>query len=256
MNGSLLGRAAVITALGTSMLVVSAARAQDHDDEKLGKRAQRAAEVLAELVSLPDKSPPKSLLNEATCIAVVPGVVQAGLGVGGRFGFGVASCRIGSGWSAPVFVGLKGGSFGFQIGGQSADVVLVFVNKNAQRLASSTFDIGAGASVAAGPVGRNLSAETDYKAKAEIYSYSKTKGLFAGVSLSGTKWESDYSANRKEYGTTPGLSDGGSPSKVAELLATKGSAAPADLRVFVESLERNVGREKGDRDDKDDKDHN
>jgi SH3 domain-containing YSC84-like protein 1 len=241
MNSSLLSRAALLTTIAASSLVVSVARAQDRDDEKLGKRAERAAEVLSELVSLPDKSPPKSLLNAATCIAVVPGVVQAGLGVGGRFGFGVASCRIGGGWSAPVFVGLKGGSFGFQIGGQSADVVLVFVNKNAQRLASSTFNIGAGASVAAGPVGRNLSAETDYKAKAEIYSYSKTKGLFAGVSLSGTKWESDYDANKNEYATTPNLPDGSNSRKVGELLATSGSLAPADLRVFVESLEKNVG---------------
>ena len=227
-----------------SAIVVSAGRAQDKNDEKLGKRAQRAAEVLAELVSLPDKSPPKSLLNAATCIAVVPGVVQAGLGVGGRFGFGVASCRTAGGWSTPVFVGLKGGSFGFQIGGQSADVVLVFVNKDAQRLASSTFDIGAGASVAAGPVGRNLSAETDYKAKAEIYSYSKTKGLFAGISLSGTKWESDYDANKNEYGTSPNLPNGGDAKSVAALLATDGSSAPADLRPFVESLRKNVGEEK------------
>jgi lipid-binding SYLF domain-containing protein len=241
MNSSLFRRAALLTMIAASSLVVSVARAQDKDDEKLGKRAERAAQVLSELVSLPDKSPPKSLLDAATCIAVVPGVVQAGLGVGGRFGFGVASCRIGGGWSAPVFVGLKGGSFGFQIGGQSADVVLVFVNKDAQRLASSTFDIGAGASVAAGPVGRNLSAETDYKAKAEIYSYSKTKGLFAGVSLSGTKWESDYSANKNEYETTPSLPNGSNSKKVAELLATRGSSAPADLRVFVESLEKNVG---------------
>ena len=224
-----------------SQLVATSLRAQEKDDEKLGKRAQRAAEVLAELVSLPDKSPPKSLLDAATCIAVVPGVVQAGLGVGGRFGFGVASCRTASGWSTPVFVGLKGGSFGFQIGGQSADVVLVFVNKDAQRLASSTFDIGAGASVAAGPVGRNLSAETDYKAKAEIYSYSKTKGLFAGVSLSGTKWESDYDANKKEYGGTSKLPDGGDSKSVAKLLATNGSSAPPDLRPFVESLQKNVG---------------
>jgi lipid-binding SYLF domain-containing protein len=241
MNSSLFGRAALLTTIAASSLVVSAARAQDRDDEKLGKRAERAAQVLSELVSIPDKSPPKELLEDATCIAVVPGVVQAGLGVGGRFGFGVASCRTAGGWSAPVFVGLKGGSFGFQIGGQSADVVLVFVNKNAQRLASSTFDIGAGASVAAGPLGRNLSAETDYKAKAEIYSYSKTKGLFAGISLSGTKWESDYSANKNEYDTTPNLPNGSNSKKVAELLATRGSAAPADLRVFVESLEKNVG---------------
>jgi lipid-binding SYLF domain-containing protein len=239
MNSSLFRRTAFGAVL-MSMLVVSA-RAQEKDDEKLGKRAERAAQVLSELVSVPDRSPPKGLLNAATCIAVVPGVVQAGLGVGGRFGFGVASCRTASGWSAPVFVGLKGGSFGFQIGGQSADVVLVFVNKDAQRLASSTFDIGAGASVAAGPVGRNLSAETDYKAKAEIYSYSKTKGLFAGVSLSGTKWESDYDANKKEYGTAANMPTGGDSKSVAMLLSTEGSAAPADLQVFVQSLQKNVG---------------
>ena len=236
-------RALIAVAIG-SLLVASSVRAQDKPDDKLGKRAQRASEVLSELVSVPDRSPPKSLLKSATCIAVIPGVVQAGLGVGGRFGFGVASCRTASGWSAPVFVGLKGGSFGFQIGGQSADVVLVFVNKDAARLASSTFDIGAGASVAAGPVGRNVSAETDYKAKAEIYSYSKTKGLFAGISLSGTKWESDYDANKQEYGGSSSLPNGGDSKSVATLLTTDGSAAPADLRVFVQSLEKNVGEGK------------
>jgi lipid-binding SYLF domain-containing protein len=232
---------ALIAVAVASPLFATTARAQDKPDEKLGKRAQRASEVLSELVSVPDRSPPKSLLNSATCIAVIPGVVQAGLGVGGRFGFGVASCRTSSGWSAPVFVGLKGGSFGFQIGGQSADVVLVFVNKDAARLASSTFDIGAGASVAAGPVGRNVSAETDYKAKAEIYSYSKTKGLFAGISLSGTKWESDYGANKQVYGSASNLPNGGDSKGVATLLTTDGSSAPADLRVFVESLQKNVG---------------
>jgi len=233
-------RTLVIAAIASPLFSMSA-RAQDKDDDKFSKRAQRASEVLSELVSVPDRSPPKSLLNSATCIAVIPGVVQAGLGVGGRFGFGVASCRTANGWSVPVFVGLKGGSFGFQIGGQSADVVLVFVNKNAQRLASSTFDIGAGASVAAGPVGRNLSAETDYKAKAEIYSYSKTKGLFAGVSLSGTKWESDYDANKAVYGESSGLPNGGNSKSVATLLTTPGESAPPDVRVFVESLQKNVG---------------
>ncbi|HMA03403.1 MAG: lipid-binding SYLF domain-containing protein [Gemmatimonas sp.] len=239
-TAAFIARTLVIAAIA-SPLVTIVARAQDKDDDKFSKRAQRASEVLSELVSVPDRSPPKSLLNSATCIAVIPGVVQAGLGVGGRFGFGVASCRTANGWSAPVFVGLKGGSFGFQIGGQSADVVLVFVNKNAQRLASSTFDIGAGASVAAGPVGRNLSAETDYKAKAEIYSYSKTKGLFAGVSLSGTKWESDYDANKAVYGESSSLPNGGNAKSVATLLNTPGESAPADVRVFVESLQKNVG---------------
>jgi len=236
-------RALIAIAIG-SQLVATSVRAQDKGDDKWSKRAQRASEVLSELVSVPDRSPPKSLLNSATCIAVVPGVVQAGLGVGGRFGFGVASCRTPTGWSTPVFVGLKGGSFGFQIGGQSADVVLVFVNKDAARLASSTFDIGAGASVAAGPVGRNVSAETDYKAKAEIYSYSKTKGLFAGISLSGTKWESDYDANKQVYGPSSKLPNGGDSKSVAALLTTDGSAAPADLRVFITSLEKNVGEGK------------
>jgi lipid-binding SYLF domain-containing protein len=226
------------------LIAISGARAQDKVDDKFSKRAQRAAEVLSELTAVPDRSPPKSLLAAATCIAVVPGVVQAGLGVGGRFGFGVASCRTASGWSLPTFVGLKGGSVGFQIGGQSADVVLVFVNKNAGRLASSSFDLGAGASVAAGPVGRNLSAETDYKLKAEIYSYSKTKGLFAGVSLSGTKWEIDYDANKSVYGTAPSLPSGGDSKSVQTLLSTDGSGAPGALRPFLESLDKNVGEGK------------
>ncbi|MFI5242588.1 MAG: lipid-binding SYLF domain-containing protein [Gemmatimonadales bacterium] len=242
---SISGTRLLVACIAAAQLIaVSGARAQDKVDDKFSKRVQSAAEVLSELTSVPDRSPPKSLLAAATCIAVVPGVVQAGLGVGGRFGFGVASCRTASGWSLPTFVGLKGGSVGFQIGGQSADVVLVFVNKNAGRLAASSFDIGAGASVAAGPVGRNLSAETDYKLKAEIYSYSKTKGLFAGVSLSGTKWEIDYDANKSVYGTKPSLPSGGDSKSVETLLTTDGSAAPEALRPFLESLNKNVGEGK------------
>lgn len=242
MKNFISGPRAMVACVAVAQLVaISGVRAQDKVDEKFTNRVQRAAEVLSELTSVPDRSPPKSLLSAATCIAVVPGVVQAGLGVGGRFGFGVASCRTSSGWSLPTFVGLKGGSVGFQIGGQSADVVLVFVNKNAGRLAASSFDLGAGASVAAGPVGRNLSAETDYKLKAEIYSYSKSKGLFAGVSLSGTKWEIDYDANKSVYGTTPKLPDGGDSKSVQSLLTTDGSDAPESLRPFLESLSKNAG---------------
>jgi len=242
MKTSIPGARALIACAAIAQLIaISGARAQDKVDDKLSKRVQRAGEVLSELTSVPDRSPPKALLDAATCIAVVPGVVQAGLGVGGRFGFGVASCRTASGWSLPTFVGLKGGSVGFQIGGQSADVVLVFVNKDAGRLASSSFDLGAGASVAAGPVGRNLSAETDYKLKAEIYSYSKSKGLFAGVSLSGTKWEIDYDANKSVYGTKPGLPSGSDAKSVETLLTTEGSGAPESLRPFLESLNKNVG---------------
>jgi lipid-binding SYLF domain-containing protein len=210
-------------------------------DEKLTQRVQRAGEVLAELVAVPDKAPPTDLLAEATCVAVVPGVVKVGFGIGGRAGYGLASCRTDSGWSMPTFVGLKGGSFGFQIGGQSADIVLVFVNRDASRLASSTFNLGAGASVAAGPVGRNVSAETDYRLKSEIYSYSKSKGLFAGVDISGTKWELDYSANRKAYGDAAGGEKGGDAESVRKLLATDGGKAPEIFKPFLASLEKNVG---------------
>ncbi|HTO73658.1 MAG TPA: lipid-binding SYLF domain-containing protein, partial [Gemmatimonadales bacterium] len=170
-----------LAAFGLLSLSVSAARpAQDTD--KFAERARRAGEILDELVKISDSAPPESMLRQASCIAAVPGVIQAGLGVGGRVGYGLASCRLAGSWSEPTFMALKGGSIGLQIGGQSADMVLVFMNKNAARtIASSTFNLGAQASVAAGPVGRNASAETDYKAKAEIYSYSKTKGLFAGI---------------------------------------------------------------------------
>lgn len=225
----------------SQLLTSSALSAQD---DKLTKRVERAAEVLAELVAVPDKAPPKGLLSEATCVAVVPGVVQVGLGVGGRAGYGVASCRTDAGWSLPTFVGLKGGSFGFQIGGQSADVVLVFVNKDADRLASSTFNLGGGASVAAGPLGRNVSAETDYRLKSEIYSYSKSKGLFAGVDISGTKWELDYSANRKAYGKAAGTPRGDDAESVKKLLSTGGEGAPDIFKPFLESLEKNVGEGK------------
>jgi lipid-binding SYLF domain-containing protein len=208
--------------------------AQSQPNQKLRDRATRAGEIVAELVKEADHAPPQSLLNKATCVAAVPEVVQVGLGVGGKVGFGLASCRTRAGWSLPTFMGLKGGTFGFQIGGQSADVVLVFLNQNAPRLiASSSFDLGGQASVAAGPVGRNLSAETDYKLSAEIYSYSKTKGLFAGINLAGTKWEVDSKANKAVYGEARGAN-------VRRLLARSGAGGPALVQPFLRSLQKNV----------------
>ena len=209
-------------------------------DDQLEARAKRAGEVLSELTSLPDRSPPVTLLKEAVCVAVVPGVVQAGFGVGAKAGFGLVSCRTGIGWSWPSFVGLKGGSFGLQIGAQSVDIVLIFVNQNApQMLARSTFDIGGEASVAAGPLGRDVGASTDYRAQAEIYSYSKSKGLFAGIKIAGTKWEVDYSANKKAYVSADSL-QGGTRESVAKQLRTNGSGAPAIVQPFLESLQKHV----------------
>jgi lipid-binding SYLF domain-containing protein len=227
---------AVLPAIGA--LLPMAVMAQEPDG-KHAERAQKAGEVIAELVREPDHSPPQSLLRNATCVAVVPDMLQAGLGVGGKVGFGLASCRTATGWSQPTYMALKGGTFGFQVGAQSADIVLVFMNKDAPRqIGSSSFDIGGQASVAAGPVGRNLSAETDYKLNAEIYSYSRTKGLFAGITLSGTKWEIDSKANRAVYGKSTDVD-------VQELLTTNGANAPAVVQPFLASLRQYVGPQGG-----------
>jgi lipid-binding SYLF domain-containing protein len=217
--------------------------AQGQKDDKLSSRAERAAQVLHELVSIPDKAPPRDLLSKATCVAVLPGAVQAGLGIGGRVGYGLASCRTRAGWSLPTFVSLAGGSVGLQIGVERSDIVLLFMNENAARRLSSTFNVGADASVAAGPVGRTVSAETDARLQAEIYSYSRSKGAFAGVALSGTKWGLDYDANRAVYAKSPAsVPKGGDAQSVDSLLTTAaGARAPASVRPFIQSLEKNVG---------------
>ena len=225
---------AAFATLCTLLPVVSLA--QSPPDGKLAERAQRAGEIIAELVREPDHSPPQSLLRRATCVAAVPAVLQVGLGIGGKVGFGLASCRTANGWSLPTFIALKGGTLGFQIGGQAADVVLVFLNKNAPRLiASTSFDLGGQASLAAGPVGRNLSAETDYKLNAEIYSYSRTKGLFAGINLAGTKWEIDSKANRTVY-----QAGRGGNVDVQELLSTPGTTGPHLIQPFLMSLRQHI----------------
>jgi SH3 domain-containing YSC84-like protein 1 len=225
-------------ALAVFPILPIVAPAQSPPNGKLAERAQRAGEIVAELVREPDHSPPQSLLRRAICVAAVPEVLQVGLGIGGKVGFGLASCRTPTGWSLPTFIALKGGTFGFQIGGQAADVVLVFLNRNAPRLiASTSFDLGGQASLAAGPVGRNLSAETDYKLNAEIYSYSRTKGLFAGINLAGTKWEIDSKANRTVYreGRTGSVD-------VERLLSTSGMRGPRLIQPFLTSLGQNINQ--------------
>jgi len=164
-------------------------------------RAQDAAEILGDLTRTPDKGIPRSLLDRAYGIAVFPHVVKAALGVGGRWGKGLISVRQASGWSAPAYVEIAGGSFGFQIGGQATDLVLVFTSrKGVDSLLNSKVKLGADASVAAGPVGRAAEAGTDVKLNSEIYAYSRSKGLFAGIALDGAVVSFDNSANQKVYG--------------------------------------------------------
>ncbi len=171
------------------------------NSEDQAERAQRAAVVLGELVKTPDRSIPRELLERAYGIAVIPNVVKAAFGVGGRWGKGLLSVREKGGWSAPAYIELAGGSFGFQIGAQATDLVLVFTERSSvQSLLDSKLKLGADASVAAGPVGRGAEAGTDAKLNAAIYAYSRSKGLFAGIALDGAVISMDDSANQKVYG--------------------------------------------------------
>jgi lipid-binding SYLF domain-containing protein len=153
----------------------------------LQARIDAAKVVLDQIMAAGDKSIPLDILQQATCVGVVPGVIKGAFVFGAQYGQGVVTCRTGHGWSAPVFIRLAGGSWGLQIGGQSTDLVLIAVNdRGFQDLLKNKFKIGGDASAAAGPVGRNSTASTDWKMSAELLSYSRSKGLFAGIDLDGT----------------------------------------------------------------------
>jgi lipid-binding SYLF domain-containing protein len=155
--------------------------------EDLQARVDAAKLVLKEVMSADDRSIPLNILEQATCVGVIPGMKKGAFIWGGQYGQGVVTCRTGHGWSAPVFIRMAGGSFGFQIGGQSTDLVLVAVNERGfQDLLRSKFKIGGDAAASAGPVGRNGQAATDWRLNAELLTYSRSKGLFAGIDLDGT----------------------------------------------------------------------
>ncbi len=193
----MLKRFLVVTTLG--LLVTLNAVASDREDDV--KRTQKAAQVFKEIMDTPDRGIPQELLETVKCIAIIPGDVKFAFIFGGNYGRGLATCRTGHGWSAPMFVAIEGGSVGYQIGGSSTDLVMLFMNDHAlQSLLSDKFKIGADASVAAGPVGRHAAADTDAKMKAEILSYSRAKGVFAGVSLDGAVVQADKSGDEAMYG--------------------------------------------------------
>lgn len=173
----------------------------DEDQTKAEDRIKAASTVLEEIESAPDQRIPEEVLGSAECVAVVPTMLKGGFIVGARFGRGVASCRTPKGWSAPAFFTIKGGSFGLQIGAQAVDLVMLIMNQEGMRnLLSSQFKLGADASVAAGPVGRAAAAGTDWKLKAQVLSYSRARGLFAGLELSGAAINQDKDATRQFYG--------------------------------------------------------
>jgi lipid-binding SYLF domain-containing protein len=171
------------------------------EDTKTSDRVQAAASVLDEIMGTPDKAIPEEVLKSAECVAVVPSLLKGGFVVGARYGRGIASCRTDKGWSAPAFFTVGGGSFGFQIGGQAIDLVMLIMNKNGMKnLLESQFQLGADASAAAGPVGRHAEGNTDWKMRAEVLTYSRARGLFAGITLNGAVIKQDKDSTREFYG--------------------------------------------------------
>jgi len=183
-----------------SLALALPALASDRDDD-VG-RVQKATQVFQEIMRTPDKGIPQDLLEKAKCVAIIPGEEKAAFIFGGNYGKGLATCRTENGWSAPMFVAVGGGSVGFQIGASFTDVVLLFMNDHAlQSLLSDKFKVGADVTVAAGPVGRQASANTDVKLNAEILSYSRSKGVFAGASVDGAVVQADHSGDKAMYGS-------------------------------------------------------
>jgi lipid-binding SYLF domain-containing protein len=224
-------------ALGLLLLlgVAGAAAAQSKNAKKVGKatkRSQEAARVFTEIMAAPDKAIPKDLLDRAEAVAVFPNVIKAGFIVGGRGGSGVISRRVKGGWSAPAFFDLGGGSIGLQIGASSTDFVLLFMNEEALKgLLEDKLEIGGEGSIAAGPVGRAAAASTNATLDAGILSYSRSKGLFAGLELKGVVIDPDNDDNEAVYGL-----------KARDILTgtNKLSLArmPAGVRIFPRTLAR------------------
>jgi SH3 domain-containing YSC84-like protein 1 len=189
-----------VLSLAGMLLTVLSARAAD-DKTALSNRIEDARTVLTQIMATPDQAIPNFIMQNAKCVGVVPSVKKGAFVVGGEYGQGVVTCRTDHGWSAPAFVRIAGGSFGFQVGGQAIDLVLVAVNdRGFQDLLKSKFKIGGDASAAAGPVGRDAQAGTDWKLTAELLTYSRAKGLFAGIDLNGAIVDQNIDATRAYYG--------------------------------------------------------
>ena len=202
---------AKVIALGTLMVSVmlpafaqknsAASSDASKSDSDVVKRINAAAKVLDEIMATPDKGIPEDALANAKCIAVVPSMIKGGFIVGGRYGKGIATCRNAKGWSAPAPISIAGGSWGLQFGGEAVDLVMLVMNqKGMDALLSSKFKLGADASVAAGPVGRQAEGSTDIKMKSEVLTYSRARGVFAGIELNGAVVKQDDDETRVLFG--------------------------------------------------------
>ena len=190
----------MLATLAATLLANTMAVAAEEPSEQV-KRMDASATVLDEIMGTPDKGIPVELLDSAKCVAVIPSMVKIGFVFGGRHGRGLATCRTKSGWSAPAPFTVTGGSWGLQIGGEAVDVVMLVMNDNGmEKMLSSKFKIGADASAAAGPVGRHVAGETDWKMRAEVLTYSRARGAFAGVTVNGASITQDKDGTRILYG--------------------------------------------------------
>lgn len=226
-----------LLALSTAILILSSMSwaAGDKDQSDIHKRIEASANVLNEIMATPDKAIPDEVMSNAKCIAVIPSMVKIAIGFGGSHGKGVATCRTAHGWSAPAPITITGGSWGLQLGGQAIDLVLVVTNdQGMQHLLSSKFKIGASASAAAGPVGRDAAAGTDWKMKAEVLTYSRARGIFAGVDLSGSAVTQDKDETRILYGKMVSF----------ETILNGKIAPPSSARPFLAAVRKYSGQAK------------
>jgi len=224
-------RYAIVT-LG--LLVATAVGA---DESTVDKRFRDASAVFQEIMNISDRSIPQDLLERAECIVIIPGLKKGAFVVGGKYGRGFASCRHGEKWGAPSAERIEGGSFGFQIGGSSTDVILLVMNERGMdRIASDKFTIGAEGSAAAGPVGRTASANTDVLMTAEILSWSRSRGAFAGLSLEGATLRPDDEENELLYHKAI---------KSKEILTNEATPIPDRARGFIATLQKYAPHHKG-----------
>ncbi len=207
----------------TAATILTAETAQD--------RLRDAGEVFSEIMHTPEKGIPEDLLRKAHCVVIIPGMKSGALGVGGKYGRGYAMCRkhSGAGWGAPAAMRVEGGSFGFQIGGQSTDVVMLVMNdRGMHHLLKSNFTLGGDASIAAGPVGRDAEANTDATMGAEILAWSRARGIFAGISLQGATLRNDDEGNHQLYGKDIS----------SKQILTSNVTPPPDARPLIAALNR------------------
>ena len=219
-------------AVGTFLVLCttfSATFALAQDRRKAVDRVKQAGTILDEIMAAPDQGIPSEILGSAECVAIVPSMLKGAFGIGGQYGRGVVSCKTKAGWSAPAFFSLKGGSFGLQIGGQAVDLIMVVTNpQGMQALLNTTVKLGVDVSAAAGPVGRQAEATTDWKMRAEVLTYSRARGVFAGLSLNGALIRQDHSSTENFYGHMIPVKN----------LLTGVTPAPQDAQPFLLAIRR------------------